>query len=205
MTAQTDDLNFEIREIAKLLDRSGLRGKAAVFGVCGRALAPLLSEAKQRTEMTHHIPDIVPMLELIEAFATGAMDAAEYGDLRAQLMAGLPHGDDLDAPWSTYVQDALICADAGLAAASLDADFKSIWIEYPLEPLLASMQIRDVEVIRLHGYNYWEKRALGDPVLVSALAFLRSLIEKSVAGTSISKRGLTELVREAAVLLPVAL
>jgi hypothetical protein len=58
----------------------------------------------------------------VEQFALGSAEAANHVELRSRLAATAPHGDDLDSPWSTYVQDVIICTDAGLAAASVDLD-----------------------------------------------------------------------------------
>lgn len=199
MNANSSGLDFEVDEIAKRLDRLDSRGKATIFGVCGQALVPLLVEVEEKTEGKYALADIFPALELIEAFATGPAEAADHSELRARLMNAMPHGDTLDAPWSTYVQDALICVDAALAAASLDTTLKSIWIEYALEPLLVSMQIRDVEMIRAYGMNCWSRKIVDDPTLSSAMSFLRRAIEK-ILTERIDGSGFALLAREAAIL-----
>jgi hypothetical protein len=75
----------------------------------------------------------------------------------AQLVAAPISGD---YPWSTYAQDAIICTDGGLAAASVSDSPKWELIYYALEPLICSLESRDVEVIRTYGNGYWGRKSL---------------------------------------------
>ena len=205
MTDFGGGLDFELRELASSLDRLSVRGKAAIFGACGRALAPLVKMVEQRSNEALTFPDLDPALDLIEAFAIGSVEAADHSVLRGRLMAAVPHGDDLDAPLSTYVQDALICADAGLAAASVDARPKPIWIQYVLEPLMASMQIRDLGIIRARGNGYWSTTIVNDPAMAAALGFLRGSMARELRDAPVGQLDYRRLVEEAAVLRPAGL
>jgi hypothetical protein len=105
-------------------------------------------------------------------------------------------------PWSTFVQDVLICADAGLAAASVDSRPKSIWVQYALEPLAAVLENRDRNIIRMRGSKYWELEILSDPTMTAALDFLRGMTAEMSRIDSVDHRRFNQLVGEAAVLLP---
>lgn len=205
MTDGTNGLYFEIRVLADSLEALSPRAKAAIFGACGRALAPLAREVEQMTQGRWSFPDLDPALNVVEEFATGAIDQTDRSEIRARLMASMPHGDDLDAPWSTYAQDVLICADAGLAAASTDAQPKPIWIQYALEPQMASLQIRDVDVIRSLGDEYWSRSVVGDPIMAGALVFLRESIAAISRDESVDQVQYRSIVEGAAVLRPVVL
>lgn len=194
-----DGLYGEIRELAALLEGSTARGTAAVFGVCGRALAPLLRQAGQRDGGSWAVPDFDVALDLIEAFATGVAEAADHGELRERL----PDIGPGEHPWSTYAQDALICADAGLAAASPGGRPKPVLIEYALEPLMAVAEDRDANVIRVRGHEYWSREVLKDPVMAQAVQFLRGLIGSLSQAASVDSREYARLVGEAEVLRPV--
>jgi hypothetical protein len=196
-------MDFEIRGLSNSIDRVESRGKAAIFGACGRALLPLLRSVEAQTNGRWTFSDVDLALDLIEEFATGLAEAADHADLRARLMGTVPHGHDLGAPWSTYAQDALICTDAGLAAASATDSPKSIWIQYALEPLMASTQIRDSDVIRSRGEDYWSRGIVNDPAMATALAFLRSAIAEVARNARVNHADFGRLVEEATVLLPV--
>jgi hypothetical protein len=202
MTDPAHDLRFEIRELARALDNLSPRGTAAIFGVCGKALAPLLKQVEERSGGRWAIPDLDAALDLVEAFATGSDEAGDHRRLRERLMAvTAPDGH----PWGTFVQDVLICADAGLAAASADDHPRSMWIDYALEPLIAVMENRDADVIRMYGDKYWSREILRDPTMATAIGFLRGLIAEISQTGSVGPRKFDELVREAAVLRPMVM
>jgi hypothetical protein len=203
MTDSNNGLYFEVRALAESLGALSPRPMAAIFGACGRALSPLAEEVERMARGRWSFPDLDPALDVVEEFAIGAVDQGDRSDLRARLMASMPHGDDLDAPWSTYVQDVLICADAGLAAASTNVRPKPIWIQYALEPQMASMQARDADVIRTHGEDYWSRSVVDDPAMAGALAFLRESIATVSRSDSVDERQYRGMVERATVLRPV--
>jgi hypothetical protein len=104
-------------------------------------------------------------------------------------------------PWSTFVQDAQICADAGLAAASTDSRPKSIWVQYTLEPLAAVLENRDRDIIRMHGSTYWGHEVMNDPAITAALAFLRGMITEISRVDLVDRRRFNQLVEEAGIVL----
>ena len=85
MTEAAHSLYAEIDELAAAVDSLSPRGKAVIFGVCGRALAPLLRQVEKRSEGRFTVPDLDVALDLIQAFATGSAEAADYSELRAVL------------------------------------------------------------------------------------------------------------------------
>ena len=185
--------------LAQGIDSLGARGTATVFGVCGKALTPLVLRVEQRGGGNWEFSDLDPALDQVEAFATGLAEAGDHTRLRERLMAVAAPGEH---PWSTFVQDAVICADAGLAAASVDSRPKSIWIQYALEPLAAVLENRDRDIIRMHGNKYWELELLSDPTMTAALDFLRGMTAEMSRIDSVDHWRFNQLVEEAAVLLP---
>jgi hypothetical protein len=64
------------------------------------------------------------------------------------IASATPHGDDFDAPDSTFAQDAAICVDAALRAA-FGQQLNPQWIEYALEPMTAALAVRDLRDARI--------------------------------------------------------
>lgn len=199
MSEFTEGLRSEFQVLAEGIDSLGARGTAAIFGVCGKALTPLVRQAEQRSEGNWEFSELDPALEQVEAFATGLAEAGDHTRLRERLMAVTATGEH---PWGTFVQDALICADAGLAAASVDDRPKSIWVQYALEPLAAVLENRDRDIFRIRGSEYWEHEILSDPIMAAALDFLRGMIVEMSRIDSVDHSRFNQLVGEAAVLLP---
>jgi hypothetical protein len=195
MSESTPGFRAELRVLAQGIDSLGARGTATVFGVCGKALTPLVLRVEQRGGGNWEFSDLDPALDQVEAFA----EARDHSRLRERLMAVAAPGEH---PWSTFVQDVLICADAGLAAASVDGRPKSIWVQYALEPLAAVLENRDKDIIRVHGSKYWEHEVLSDPTMAAALDFLHRMNEEMSRIDSVDRRRFNQLVGEAAVLLP---
>jgi hypothetical protein len=198
MTEPAQGLYVQIQELADALDGLTSHGMAAIFGICGRALAPLLKRVEQRSEGRWAVPDLGRALDLIEAFATGAAEAADHRGLRARLMVTVPD----EHPWSTYAQDTLICTDAGLAAASVNDRPKPMLIHFALEPLIALMQDRDVNLIRRYGDDHWSREIIRDPAMAAALGFMHRSIANVSQVTSVDSHLFGKLAREAAVLRP---
>jgi hypothetical protein len=199
MSESTLGFRSELQVLAQGIDSLGARGTAAVFGVCGKALTPLVRRVEQRSGGNWEFSDLDPALDQVEAFATGLAEAGDHSRLRERLMAVAAPGEH---PWSTFVQDVLICADAGLAAASVDGRPKSIWVQYALEPLAAVLENRDKDIVRIHGSKYWEHEVLSDPMMTAALDFFRRITGEMSRIDSVDRRRFNQLVGEAAVLLP---
>lgn len=190
-------LDAEIDELTAAIDRLAPRGTAVIFGVCGRALAPLVEQVEQRSGGKWAVPDLAPALDLIRAFATGSAEAEDCGWLRARLDRAVSEDEH---PWSTYAQDVLICADAGLAAASGDDRPQGRLIQFALEPLAAVLEDRDTDLIRTYGQRHWRREIVKDPAMAAALGFLHELIATASHAVSVDSSGFRALVSEAALL-----
>src|SRR5690348_12937237 len=199
MTEAAHSLYAEIDGLAAAVDSLTPRGKAVIFGVCGRALTPLLRQVEQRSQGRFTVPDLDVALDLIQAFATGSAEAADYSQLRARLDRAVSEDEH---PWSTYAQDVLICVDAGLAVASAADRPRGILIHFALEPLTAVLEDRGTEIFRTFGRRYWSREIINDPAMAAALGFLHELIAKASNAASVDSYGFRALVTEAAVLRP---
>ncbi|MGE5133610.1 MAG: hypothetical protein ACM32E_11965 [Gemmatimonadota bacterium] len=198
MNDSATGLRFEIRQLAIAIDNLPPRSKAAIFGVCARALAPLLNRVEERSEHRWTVPELPLAIDLVEAFATGSAETSDHHQMRNLLMVRVPD----EHPWRTYAQDALICADAGLAAASVSDRPDSRVIHSALDPLIVWMEDRDSDVIRTYGDNHWDREIVNDPEMARALVFLRRLIAKMLKGPPLDSLEFNRLVGEAAVLRP---
>lgn len=184
--------------MADLVEGLSLRGKCIVFGICERALAPLLGQIEERSQGNWAVPDLALAQDVIEAFATGRAEPEDHQGLKDLLMVKVPG----DHPWSTYGQDVLICARAALASASTADPPKPILIQYALEPLMVYMEDRDAEIIRQRGNRYWSEEIVDDPAVAVAIRFLRELIAKASQNTLISSIEFIDLVEAGSVLRP---
>jgi len=198
LTGSAYGLYAEINDLAKALEGATAQGMAATFGVCARALAPLLEKVEQRRGGKWRVPDLPLALAKIEEFASGSAAPGDHSGIRERLIGEIPD----EHPWSTYAQDVLICVDAGLEAASAEGRPKPIVIEYALEPLVAFMQNRDAGMIRVYGNNHWSVQITEDPAMEAAINFLRDLIAEVSQATSVDSEELERLVSNASVLRP---
>jgi hypothetical protein len=198
LTRPTHGLNAEINNLAEALKGATAQGTAATFGVCGRALAPLLEKVEQRSGGRWRVPDLPLALARIEEFASGSAAPGNHRELREQLMSEIPD----EHPWSTYAQDVLICVDAGLVAASAEERPKPIAIEYALEPLVAFMENRDADTIRVYGRNRWNVQIIEDPAMEAAIGFLRNMIAEVSQAASVDSVTYNRLVGDAGILRP---
>jgi hypothetical protein len=87
MTEFTLRLRSEFQVLAQGIDSLGARGTAAVYGVCGKALTPLIRQVEQQSGGNWEFPDLGPALDQVEAFATGLAEAGDHTRLRERLMA----------------------------------------------------------------------------------------------------------------------
>ena len=198
MTGPTHGLNAEINNLAEALKDATAQGMAATFGVCGRALAPLLEKVEQRSGGRWRVPDLPLALARIEEFASGSAAPGDHRELREQLVSEIPD----EHPWSTYAQDVLICVNAGLVAASAKERPKPIAIEYALEPLVAFMENRDADTIRVYGRNHWNVQIIEDPAMEAAIGFLRNMIAEVSQAVSVDSVTYNRLVGDAGILRP---
>lgn len=201
MTDSAGGLYSEITKLGTAIYKLSPRSTAAIFGVCATALTPLLNRVEERSEQGWTVPDLPLAIALIKAFAIGSIEASDHRGVRERLMVTVPDRH----PWRTYAQDALICADAGLAAASVNDQPDPRLIHSALEPLIVWAEGRDYEVIRTYGDDYWDREIVNDPLMVIALGFLRRMIAKMSQRPSVDSLEFDRWVTDAAVLRPVVL
>jgi hypothetical protein len=137
------DLDATVERLASAIEPLSLRSKGALFGACGAALMPVLDTVDEITRGRWTFLAARSALAPIAAFVTGAAEPGNHDVLRREILDSGPHGHELDAPWSTYAQDALICLDAALVVASdVPEEFKPVWVFSAVEPMLASLNAR---------------------------------------------------------------
>lgn len=199
MTDSDSGLYFEINKLATACAYLSPRGTAAVFGVCAAALAPLLKQVEEQSDDGWTVPELPAAIELIKAFATGSTESSDYPEVRERLLVTVPARH----PWRTYAQDVLICADAGLASASMHEHPAPQLIHSALEPLIVWAEGRDLDIIRTYGDDHWDRELVNDPLFIAALEFLRGMIAKASRGSLVDPLEFDRWVAEAAVLRPV--
>ena len=159
------------------VERLSQQRQAALFTVCGRALQPLYRSFYLRSGWGD--PDV-----LERALATAwqyALDGRfrQAPGLVAALAKIAPHADDFDAPASSFAQDAVICADAALQAAT-GGEVDPAWIEYALEPLVTSIALRELGVIDVGSSaadEAWRDALPDNPEIARAIASLSDAID----------------------------
>jgi len=75
-------------------------------------------------------------------------------------------------------------------------------IEYALEPLVAFMESRDPDTIRVYGRNRWNVQILEDPSMEAAIGFLRDMIVEVSQAVSVDSVTYNRLVGDAGILRP---
>ncbi|MGK5442002.1 hypothetical protein ACSNN7_09280 [Micromonospora sp. URMC 105] len=197
------DLDSTIQHLALSLEPLSSRARSALFGACAEALAPLLDDVEQRTSAKWSFPDVRIALDLVRDHVVGGAPQGDHTELRQRLLDSVPNGHELDSPWSTYAQDALICVDAAVVAASVaDGDFKPIWIQYAIEPMVVSLDVQgyDVEFAPVPvGGNELQAQ------LDRAVEFLQAATSRLVDPLTVDRSSYAALVKEASIIRPAVL
>ncbi|MFG1938763.1 hypothetical protein [Micromonospora tulbaghiae] len=202
--SQIFDIDSTVRELAVAVESLSARAKAALFGACGEALQPILAEVSRRTLGRWVFEDAQVALDRIRGFVDGSQAPGDYAALRQRLLESGPNGHELDSPWSTYAQDVLTCIDAAVVAASVryESDFKSVWVQSVINPMVVSLDVR--------GYDAeFEPVPVGSTELQAeldrAVSFVFSVVADLSDGESVSRDVYEGLVQRAVVLRPVIL
>jgi hypothetical protein len=195
------DLDSAVDGLVEAVSPLSMRAKAALFGSCGTALLPLLDHVERATAGKWSFPAARAAAGLIADFATGTIPEDSYEETRQILLESGPNGHELDSPWSTYAQDALVCVDAGLVAASVNGrdEFKPAWIFSAVEPTVASLNYRgyDVEFDAVDIGSTDRQREMD-----AAVDFLSAAIVRLARLDEVSSVAYAQLVNEAQAIVP---
>ncbi|GGO01694.1 hypothetical protein [Micromonospora parathelypteridis] len=197
------DLGSTVQELTFAVEPLSLRLKSALFGACAEALMPLLNEVERRTSAKWTFPDARVALDLIPGFVEGGSAQGDHLQLRQRLLDSGPNGHELDSPWSSYAQDALTCVDAALVAASTlgGRDFKPIWIQYVINPMVVSLDVQGYDV------EFSPVPRGGSELQVQldrVIEFLHSTAAR-ISVEPMNREAYGELIEEAAVIRPTVL
>lgn len=165
------------------------QGQAALFAACGRALQPLYGSFHRKSGGWGDPAVLERTLTTAWQYALDG-HPAQASDLFPALERITPHGDDFDAPASTFAQDAVICADAALRAAT-GGDVDPGWIEYALEPIITSLALRELNVTDVGSSandEEWRDGLPANPDVAHAIASLAEAMD-SLKSWDIPDRG----------------
>lgn len=199
-----DAFEFEVEKLANRLDGLNRRMQAAAFAVLARALLPLAAVPPMRDAW-----DTSAVEEAVDRATGFACDSVtpDNGQLLERLRESTPHGDEMDAPESSYAQAISICADAALRAALPAHEVKGIWLEYSLDPLLSSLCERDLGVVDIGSSTAeleWRSRISMDPAMRDALDFINAVLMSLSGKGAVSRAELERLHSLGRVLLPIS-
>jgi len=179
------------------------RQQVLLFVVLASGLLRLYQEF-QRTTGWGNYSTLEMCIDAAEKFALRA-ENTNWQFLLDAIEAATPHGDDFDAPKSTYAQDAAICADTAVRLAMNHHNASINAIEYALEPLKNVISMSDLDCIdpgtgvaATDFYNELPFR----PQMKQAIEFLHELISQLVFLDTFDTPALQQLKQRAAVLLP---
>jgi len=173
MTTFDKVLNQLIDQVNKL----PLMAKAAFFAAASEALFPLYEDFAKKKEWG----DPRLLREAIDGVALYVAGAQDRPDLNMLLAVErlVPHGDDFDAPMSTYAQDAVICVDVALRLILGDKNASVSALEFALEPVRTVIAIEQLGCLdpgsSLEAQSWWD-RLPDEPRMAKAIKFLESLV-----------------------------
>jgi hypothetical protein len=153
------------------------RQQAAFFVSCGEGLLPLYSFA------THAADGCTEMLRSVASvawsFAEGGAPLSQSTELLAELEKAMPN-ERVEAPQSNFAQDAVICLDCAIRAASTNENVNPAWVEYALEPITMMVCEEDTGFYDLGcstSADEWDKKALNNPRLSRAIICCMEMLD----------------------------
>lgn len=121
------------------------RQQVLLFVVLASWLLRLYQEFQRTTGWGNYLA-LEMGIDAAEKFALYA-ENTNWPLLLAAIEAATPHGDDFDAPESTYAQDAVICTDMAVRLAMSNHYASTSSIEYALEPLKNVISMTELDCI----------------------------------------------------------
>ena len=153
------------------------RQQAAFFVSCAEGLLPLYSSAISNAAA--HIPMLRGVVGVAWAFVEGGAALSQSRELLADLEKAMPN-ERVEAPQSTFAQDAVICLDSAIRAASTNERVNPAWIEYALEPItmmVCEEKTGFYDLGRSASANQWDREALKNPRLLRAIICCSQMLD----------------------------
>jgi hypothetical protein len=192
-----------ISQLANGIEQLTASRKVALFSSIAGALLPLYREVQERTGIGS-VESIESAVAAARAFAVEGV-AADWDHQLLRIEAATPHGDDLDAPDSTFQQDVAICVDMSFRYAMGDTTVSAEAIEYALEPIKTTQCLAQLDRLDPGSGSdaeRWYEELSSSPKMRAGVAGLQTAIQELSDAKNITTASLVELSQRLRVLLP---
>ena len=115
----------------------------------------------------------------------------------------VPHGDDFDAPLSTYAQDVGACTYAALACIA--NDWETGWLDSVFSPLRIAEALSDFGLLDVGSSTLakaWRERLHAKPHIAAAVKFVSDALTTLADSENITANLVDDLMKRSSVLLP---
>ncbi|MDC8015166.1 hypothetical protein [Tahibacter soli] len=192
-----------IDQLVHEVERLSVSQKIALFSSIAGALLPLYREVQERTG----IGSLESIENAIAAARTFAVDGsvADWDGMIEQIAVATPHGDDLDAPDSTYQQDTAIFADMAIRYAMGDTTVSAEAIEYALEPIKTTLCLAQLDRLNPGSgkeAQRWYDELPSDPKMKAGIEGLQTSMQRLLRAERITAVLIDELSEHLRVLRP---
>jgi uncharacterized protein YjaG (DUF416 family) len=169
-----------ISATSKKLDLLTRRKFSAWFAYAAERIFPLYSNFCEMHGWDQELA-LRKELDRVWFVVTGSRPSKEVSQASLDIVARLtPHGDDFDAPNSTFAQDVAICVDCAIRALLPDEEINGEWCEFAIEPAI----IRATE--EAYGFlspnssarTEWSSQIIKHPALTDLLQDLNEITEE---------------------------
>lgn len=153
------------------------RQQAAFFAGCAEGLLPLYCSNAPTAE--EHIQMLRGVVGVAWSFVEGGTALLQSTEILANLEKTMPN-ERVEAPQSTFAQDAVICLDAAIRAASTNEKVDPAWIQYALEPITMMVCQEETGFYDLGSSASaaeWDKKALDNPRLLKAITCCTQMLD----------------------------
>lgn len=150
---------------------------AAFFAANGERLFPLYVGFARKTGWGD--PTVLShALDGVWGYLAGG-EPLNTRELIEGIEAVTPHGDEFDAPDSTYAQDSAACVDASLRAVDQSEAIDPRWVEMAIEPTKISLCHEQTGYLDLGSSDKnldWENSVTQHPKMKAVIDFCRETI-----------------------------